>query len=78
MDDQPDMTREQIQEWILACNHAPARRLLHRFLEMQELIEANTVKYTHSLGYCREECIMPKLTAALSIGTHDDDASTGE
>lgn len=28
----PDMTPEQIREWIEACNHEPARRVLRQYL----------------------------------------------
>lgn len=32
----PDMTPEQIRQWIGACNHEPARRVLRTYLVMLE------------------------------------------
>lgn len=32
---EPDMTPQQIREWIEACNHEPARRVLRQYIAMR-------------------------------------------
>lgn len=33
---EPDMTELQIRDWIEACNHEPARRVLRQYLAFKE------------------------------------------